>query len=83
MSDIIVIGPCIAGPNKVALDQNEIISRARAIAVYGQVSTFNAVNVPAGPGMKKKPDYKFQRESERVQNKLGNLYVNPSCGFIN
>lgn len=54
-------------------DQNQIIADARAAAVYGYVSTFNA----GAPNLRKK--YRFKSESERLQYVVGNLNVNPAC----
>ena len=54
-------------------DANQIAAEARAAAVYGYVSTFNA----GAPNLRKK--YRFKSESERLQYVIGNLNVNPAC----
>lgn len=56
-------------------DENQTIRDARAVAVYGYVSTFNA----AAPTIRKK--YRFKSESERLQYTLGNLIINPACSL--
>lgn len=72
--DIVITGDCSNGPKKVALDQGTALAQAQATAVYGFVSTFNATTT--------KKKYRYQSESERLQQRLGQLINEPACGFI-
>jgi heme oxygenase len=69
--DAVILGDCSTGPKKKAIDTGEAIAQARATAVYGFVSTFNATT------MKKK--YRYQSESERLQQRLGQIINEPAC----
>jgi hypothetical protein len=71
VGDIETTGNCSTGPRLVAKDEGQIIADARATAVYGFVSTFNATT--------SKKKYRYQSESERLQQRLGQLINEPAC----
>ncbi len=71
IGDIVITGDCSTGPKAVAKDEGQILADARATAVYGFVSTFNATTT--------KKKYRYQSESERLQQRLGALINEPAC----
>ncbi len=71
IGDIVITGDCSTGPKLVAKDEGQAIADARATAVYGFVSTFNATTT--------KKKYRYQSESERLQQRLGQLLNEPAC----
>lgn len=71
VGDIEITGNCSTGPKQVAKDEGQTIADARATAVYGFVSTFNATTT--------KKKYRYQSESERLQQRLGQILNEPAC----
>jgi hypothetical protein len=71
IGDIVITSDCSTGPKLVAKDEGQVIADARATAVYGFVSTFNATTT--------KKKYRYQSESERLQQRLGALINEPAC----
>lgn len=71
IGDIVITGDCSTGPKLVAKDAGLTIAEAQATAVYGFVSTFNATTT--------KKKYRYQSESERLQQRLGALINEPAC----